>query len=199
MVLILLALNSPVRRGVLVGVGAASKWFPAVLLPLVAVGHGTSHDREGLTIRKVLAAFVITVGASIAVFLPSGGLKEVWDHTIGFQLTRTDISSIWALHPGLAPIKDALELAAVVLAVLVAFRPRGARTTAQVAALAAAVIIAVQVPALHWFYLYIPWFMPLVLVAVLAPSASTVDAPVAPDERAEPEATPPSSVLAGTS
>ncbi len=28
-------------------------------------------------------------------------------------------------------------------------------------------IIAVQLPALHWFYLYIVWFLPLVLVAVL--------------------------------
>ena len=41
------------------------------------------------------------------------------------------------------------------------------RTPAQVAALGAAVIIAVQLPALHWFYLYIVWFLPLVLVAVL--------------------------------
>ena len=39
------------------------------------------------------------------------------------------------------------------------------------AALAAALIIAVQLPALHWFYLYIVWFLPLVLVAVLAPGA----------------------------
>jgi hypothetical protein len=30
------------------------------------------------------------------------------------------------------------------------------------------VTIAVQLPALHWFYLYIVWFLPLVLVAVLA-------------------------------
>lgn len=168
-VLLMLALNSPIRRGVLVGIGAASKFFPAVLLPLVAVGRG---DGDGQTVRKVLAGFVIVVGASFAVFLPSGGLMEVWDHTIGFQLTRTDIFSIWALHPGLAPIKMALEAFAVILSVAVAFRPRGARTTAQVAALAAAVTIAVQLPALHWFYLYIVWFLPLVLVAVLAADVS---------------------------
>jgi len=167
-VLIMLVLESPIKRGVLVGLGTASKFFPAVLLPLVAVGRGDGDQR---TIRKVLAAFVITTGVSIAVFLPPGGVKEFWDHTVGFQLTRSDIFSIWALHPALAPIKVALEAAAVFLAVAVAFRPRGLRTPAQVAALAAAVIIAVQLPALHWFYLYVVWFLPLVLVAVLAPGA----------------------------
>ena len=166
-VLIMLALNGPVRRGVLVGIGAASKFFPAVLLPLVAVGYG---ERDQLTIRKVLAGFVITVGATIAVFMPSGGLLEMWNHTLGFQLTRSDVFSIWALHPSLAPIKDAVEAFAAILAVVVAFRPRGQRTPAQVAALAAAVVIAVQLPALHWFYLYIVWFLPLVLVAVLGDS-----------------------------
>jgi Glycosyltransferase family 87 len=174
-VLIMLALESPIKRGVLVGLGTASKFFPAILLPLVAVGRGDSDQR---TIRKVLAAFVITTGVSIAVFLPPGGLTEFWDHTIGYQLTRTDIFSIWALHPALAPIKVALEAAAAFLAVFVAFRPRGLRTPAQVAALGAAVIIAVQLPALHWFYLYIVWFLPLVLVAVLgagAPHASDID------------------------
>jgi hypothetical protein len=172
-VLVLLALNGPVKRGVLVGVGAASKFFPAILLPLVAVGRGDGDQR---TIRKVLAGFVVAVGASFAVFLPPGGLQEVWDHTLGFQLTRTDIFSIWALHSTLAPIKLALEAFAVILSVAVAFRPRGVRTTAQIAALGAAVTIALQLPALHWFYLYIVWFLPLVLVAVLA-----ADGPASPE------------------
>ena len=195
-VLVMLALSGPIKRGVLVGVGAASKFFPAILLPLVVVGRGPADQK---TIRKVLAGFVIVVGASIAVFLPAGGLKEMWDHTIGFQLTRTDIFSIWALHPGLAPIKVAVEAFAVILSVAVAFRPRGTRSTAQVAALAAAVIIAVQLPALHWFYLYIVWFLPLVLIAVLAPGAPAAgaSAEAAVSHELEQDDTPPP-VLAGT-
>jgi hypothetical protein len=193
-VLILLTLNGPVRRGVLVGVGAASKFFPAILLPLIAVGHG---DADQQTFRKVLAGFVITVGATVAVFMPSGGLVEMWDHTLGFQLTRTDVFSIWALHPSLSPIKDAVEVFAVALAVLVAFRPRGRRTTAQVAALGAALVIAVQLTAIHWFYLYIVWFLPLVLVAVLgdSPERDCVEPSGSDTERLElGESTP---VLAG--
>ena len=181
-VLVVLALKSPIKRGALVGIGAASKFFPAILLPVVAVGLGET-DRS--TARKVLAGFVIAVGASIAIFLPPGGLGEIWDHTIGFQLTRTDIFSIWALHPGLAPVKVAVEALAVILAVAVAFRPRGARTPAQVAALAASTIIAVQLPALHWFYLYIPWFLPLVLIAVLGAEVSPARTPEEPADRVE--------------
>jgi hypothetical protein len=38
----------------------------------------------------------------------------------------------------------------------------------QVAALAAALLIAVQVTANHWFYPYAVWFAPLVLLAAFA-------------------------------
>jgi hypothetical protein len=174
-VLVMLTLGGPVKRGILVGIGVASKFFPAVLLPLVAVGQG---DVDQQTVRKVLAGFVITVGATIAVFIPSGGLQEMWSHTIGFQLSRSDVFSIWALHPSLAPLKVAVEAFVVIMSVFVAFRPRGRRTLSQVAALGAATIIAVQLPALHWFYLYIVWFLPLVLIAVLGVESPVARVPV---------------------
>src|SRR5581483_9091857 len=167
-VLVMVLLAHPIKRGIAVGLGAASKFSPAALLPLVAIGPGTEPRSQ---VRKVLAGFVIATGVSFAVLMPPGGLREVWSHTIGYQLTRTDIFSIWALHPSLAPIKLVVELAAVLLAVAVAFRPRGPRSLAQVAALAAAVTIAVQLPAVHWFYMYIVWFVPLVFLAVLGAGA----------------------------
>jgi hypothetical protein len=194
-VLFMLVLTSPVKRGIVVGLGAASKFFPAALLPLAAIGPGTEPRSA---IRKVLAGFVIATGASFAIFMPPGGLQEVWNHTIGYQLTRTDIFSIWALHPSLAPIKYVVELGAVLLAVAVAFRPRGPRTVAQVAALGAAVTIAVQLPALHWFYMYIVWFLPLVLIGVLAAGPADADASLEDEAtRAldQPDTAP---VLAGT-
>ncbi|MGI8750178.1 MAG: hypothetical protein ACR2J6_06475, partial [Thermoleophilaceae bacterium] len=42
------------------------------------------------------------------------------------------------------------------------------RDVVQVAALGAAVIIALQLTMTHWFYLYVVWFAPLALVAVMA-------------------------------
>jgi hypothetical protein len=56
--------------------------------------------------------------------------------------------------------------AAVGLALIVAFVPRR-RDVVTVAALGAAVLIALQLGVTHWFYLYIVWFFPLVMVAVL--------------------------------
>jgi fatty acid desaturase len=48
---------------------------------------------------------------------------------------------------------------------VVAFVPRR-RTVVEVAALAAAVMIAFEIGLTHWFYLYIVWFFPLVIVAL---------------------------------
>ena len=37
----------------------------------------------------------------------------------------------------------------------------------RIAALSAAILLALQLGASHWFYLYIPWFFPLVMLALL--------------------------------
>ena len=46
------------------------------------------------------------------------------------------------------------------------------RDVVEVAALGAAVLIALQLGMTHWFYLYIVWFFPLVMVALLGASRS---------------------------
>ena len=63
-----------------------------------------------------------------------------------------------------------MRVGAAGLAVGVAFYPRR-KTPVQVAALAAAVMIAVQLGATHWFYFYVVWFLPLVLAAAFAAAA----------------------------
>jgi hypothetical protein len=42
-----------------------------------------------------------------------------------------------------------------------------------VAALGAAVLIALQLTVDHWFYLYLPWFLPFLFVALLARNSVT--------------------------
>jgi len=187
-VLSLVAFTSPAARGALLGLAAAAKFAPAALLGLYAGQR--NRGIKGTII--CLASFTVIVVTSIALYLPSGGLAEFYNHTIGYQLSRSDVFSAWALHPSLDPIKTALELGALVLAALVAFVPRQ-RSIAQICALAGAVTIALQLPAVHWFYYFIVWFMPFVLVAMLAgtgddggavDAAETVVAPPATaDER----------------
>jgi hypothetical protein len=182
-VLSLLAFASPAARGALLGLAAAAKFAPAALLGLYA-----SHRDRGIkgTIACVVS-FAAVVVTSIGMYLPSGGLAQFYNQTIGFQLTRSDVFSAWALHPSLDPLKLAVEIGAVLLAGMVAFFPRR-RSMAQVCALAAAITIALQLPAIHWFYYYIVWFMPFVLVALLA--GGDEDAAVAEEPVAEVAAPP---------
>jgi hypothetical protein len=162
-VLSLLAFSSPAARGALLGLAAAAKFAPAALLGLYA----GDRDRGIKGILACLGSFAVVVVTAIGLYLPSGGLAEFYNHTIGYQLTRTDVFSPWALHPGLDPIKTAVEAGALALCMIVAFVPRQ-RSLTQVCALAGAITIAVQLPAVHWFYYFIVWFMPFVLVALLA-------------------------------
>ena len=97
---------------------------------------------------------------------------------IGFQLSRTSTFSIWGQHEGLEPLKLALSAATALLAVAVYFVPR-MRDTRQVAALAGAILVALQLTVAHWFYFYLAWLAPLVLVAILA--AYRPDRPDRPD------------------
>jgi hypothetical protein len=169
----LLALKSAPGRGLLLGLGAAAKFAPAALAPLFATGTGA--DRKTTAWPRFAAAFAGVVVLAVLAYLPPGGLREFYDTTIGFQLGRESPFSLWGLHPSLAWLQDVLKVAAIGLAATVAFVPRQ-RDVRQVAALAAAVMIAVQLPATHWFYFYLVWIAPLVLVAVMG---AYVKAPVA--------------------
>ena len=84
--------------------------------------------------------------------------------TLGYQAGRDSPFSIWGQEPQLDWLHVGVLVFAGLLALGVAFYPRR-KSPMQVAALAAAVMVAVELTAEHWFYLYIVWFAPLVLVA----------------------------------
>jgi hypothetical protein len=149
------AWRSGVTAGVGVGLGAAAKFAPLALAPLFA---RRSPVVFGLTLGLVLAL-------AVAPFVPDGGVREIYDRTIGYQAGRGSPFSVWGQVESLGWLHTAVKVAAAGLALLVAFVPRRAGER-QVAALGAAVLIALQLAAIHWFYLYVVWFLPFVLVAV---------------------------------
>jgi hypothetical protein len=107
--------------------------------------------------------------AAVVVMLPvliEGNMSAFWHDTISYQAQRGSPFSVWGLWGGLGLEQHLVQGAAVGLAVMVAFVPRR-RDLVTVAALAAAVLIALQLGVTHWFYLYIVWFFPLVMVALL--------------------------------
>jgi hypothetical protein len=53
----------------------------------------------------------------------------------------------------------------LVLAAVVAFVPRR-KGPLELAALTAGVLVALQLALTHWFYLYLPWVLPFVLLAL---------------------------------
>jgi hypothetical protein len=162
--------------GVAVALGAAAKFVTLALAPLFA-------RREPLVFG---AALLLTLVATVAPFVPDGGLRELYDRTIGYQASRPSPFSIWGQVDWLDWLQTVLKAAAAVLALLVAFVPRRPDLR-QTAALGAAVLIAIQIIATHWFYLYIVWFVPFVFVALFAAQARTLRERPADEATAERE------------
>ena len=155
-----------------VGLGAASKFVTAALAPLFA-------RRSPLMFAGTL---VLVLAVVVVPFIPDGGLRELYDRTIGYQASRPSPFSVWGQVDSLGWLQDVTKAAAGGLALLAAFLPRrpGLRQTA---ALGAAIVIAVELTATHWFYLYVVWFAPFVLVVLFTAHARTL-----PDRRPEREA-----------
>ena len=154
LLLAFLALSSPMR-GVWLGAAVAVKFVPLALVPLFARGRT----------RAYALALAATLALLFVPLMPSP--HRLWDLTLGFQLHRVTPFSLWTLYPSLAWLKALIAVGAVALAAAVAFIPRE-RGPAQVAALAAAVLIAVQLTSAYWFYFYVVWFVPFVLIALFS-------------------------------
>jgi hypothetical protein len=164
LVLSLLVFASAPARGAVLGLAAAAKFSPGALLLLVARGRDGDGRRQWL---QTVAAFVGIFVFTFAIYFPAGGLRELWNCTLGFQMSRPPDFSLWAIWDSVGWTQTALELAGVALAAVVAFLP-GRRTLTEVSALSAAILIAIQLPAGHWFYFYIMWFAPLVFMAIFS-------------------------------
>jgi hypothetical protein len=164
MVGVMLVLSSPPGRGAMLAVASAAKFGPAALAPLFATATGERRWRSAIVFAT---AFVAVAAALTLPFVPDGGLQELYDRTLGYQAARSSPFSVWGLAPSLDFLRPIARVGAVALALAVALWP-ARKTSLQVAALAAAVIVAVQVGATHWFYFYVVWFLPLVLVVLFA-------------------------------
>jgi Glycosyltransferase family 87 len=157
----LVALASPPGRALWLALGAAAKFGTVALAPLFATAGGW-RDRRGIVIFSAVFAGVLAL--LFIPFIPDGGVSELYDRTLGYQADRSSPFSVWGQAPSLNALQDLARVGAIGLAVALAFIPRS-RTAIQLAALSAAVIVAVQAGATHWFYFYVVWFLPVFLVA----------------------------------
>jgi hypothetical protein len=168
--LALLAIDSPLARGAMLGLGGAAKFAPLALGPLFAGGLRRSVRDATICIAAATAVFV-------AAFLPyvhQSGLRTVWDSTLGFQLSRESPFTLWGLHPSLHWVQPIVQALAVTITVGVMFFPRQ-RTPLRVAALTGAVILVVQLAGNYWTHTYVAWFAAPAFAALIGRCTGTAD------------------------
>ena len=169
----------PVARGALGG----ARGYDEVRAARARAAVRELGERRG----RAAAAAALTGGVLVLGIALGPGLERFWDRTLGFQSERSSPFSVWGLYGGLDALQALVTVAAAALAVAVAFLPRE-RDEVTVAALGAAVLIALQLAVTHWFYLYLVWFLPLMLIALLAPRDLTPAADAAPGRSPSPRA-----------
>ena len=162
--LALLAAHRPAARGVTAALNSLAKLGGLGLVPLFAT-HGARRGGWLKTVATFTAAFaVVTVIVGLPVIVRGESLHTIYDRTLGFQASRGAPFSIWGLYD-LVGLQHAWQVIAVLIAVGVAFVRRRPDVIG-LAALAGAVVIALQLGVTYWFYLYLVWFFPFVAVAL---------------------------------
>jgi hypothetical protein len=163
-------------RGASVALAGWTKFGALLVAPLWA----TYPTYELRRVLRFALAFAATTVLAFAILLPEpslgGAIHTFWERTIGYQSGRDSPFSIWGwgqYHakgiPDLGFLQPAVEVFAVALAAVLAFLPRR-KGPVELAALTAAVLVAFQLTLTHWFYLYLPWVAPFVLLWLLLPA-----------------------------
>ena len=166
------ATSAPVR-GLFVGLAAWTKFAPLIVAPLwLGYPRGVSlrrPRRPALFIGGFLVATIL--GFWVLLLEPSFGsaVRTFWTRTLDWQLARESPFSLWNWgrynYLDLGVLQNVLQGLVIAGAILAAFIPRR-RSLVTLAALTAALLIALELTMTHWFYLYVVWFFPFVLLAL---------------------------------
>jgi len=158
----IVAAERPVARGLLMAAATLTKFLPA-LLAVQFLGPRRGRTRYALTLLASLAAM-------LAWPLITSGPTQFLDSTFGYQLIQRGGGvqfSIWTYLPHAAlAARPVLAAALVLLALSPMVRP-GVPDARQHAALAAALLIGSQLLLGYWFYSYLTWFYPLLIIAII--------------------------------
>src|SRR5580704_16567202 len=159
---IALAAERPVARGLLMAAAALTKFIPA-LLALQFLGPRPGRARYALTLVASLAAM-------LAWPLVTSGPDRFFDSTFGYQMIQRGGGvqfSIWTYMPQVAIVARPVLAAALVLLALAPMARPPVHDARQHAALAAALLIGAQLLLGYWFYSYLTWCYPLLIIAII--------------------------------
>ena len=153
-------------RGLMLGLAIAAKFTPAILALLWL---RNPFPRSARTHWRAAALGMLAAAPLTGwVLLLDGwdGVRVFWSRTLGYQSGRDSPFSIWGLNPDLRPVQIALIASLAIGAVAMLRWPRRLDPL-QMIALSGVLMIGLELAVGHWFYLYIPWFLPFALVALL--------------------------------
>jgi hypothetical protein len=170
--------SSPLARGVGVALSGWTKFAALVVAPLWLTYPGPVRLRRPRAELVFAGGFVLASLLAFSILLldahPIQAAHTFYDRTLKTQITRESPFSLWdwaQYHargiPDLHVVQWILEGLLVLGSVVLAFVPR-VKTPLQLAALSGALLIGFEVVLTHWFYLYIPWFFPFVVFALLS-------------------------------
>jgi hypothetical protein len=161
---VLAAARAPLR-GALTALAGLSKFAPLALAPLFALHRGRESG-AGRQLALFAGGFAVAALLAMAPVLIGEDLSTFYRRTVLSQANRESPFSLWGLYGGLDAVQLAVQLGAIGLALAAPLISRRGDVIG-LSALAAAILIALQLGVTHWFYLYIPWFFPLVMLALL--------------------------------
>jgi hypothetical protein len=181
------ALTSDVSRGVFVAISGWTKFASLIVLPLWT---GYPEARRPRSIVVTIAAFIVATAAVFFVLFlepsPVRAAHVFFNRTIKFQIGRASPFSLWdwgQYHakglPNLRFVQRALEALLVIGALVLGWFPRR-RSPLRMAALTAALLLGFELVLTHWYYPYLPWFFPFVVLALVAPLPGERRAPQPP-------------------
>jgi len=153
---------APVARGLLIAAAILTKFVPA-LLAVQFLGERRGRSRYALTLGASLAAM-------LAWPLITSGPAAFLDSTFGYQVLQRGGGvqfSVWTYLPGAEVVARPVLAVALVLLALSPLTRGSARGPREQAALAAALLFGGQLLLGYWFYSYLTWCYPLLIVAVM--------------------------------
>jgi len=186
------------RPGASMALLAVAGWFKLTPFALVPVWLAPLRGRR---LATAIAALVAVSAATIGLVVALGGIHgpAMMLHAVAFQLNRSSLQSPWVALgiTSFQPIGQACVLALIAAAAVRLLRaPELAADNARIAALSAAILIALQLVANYWAFLYLAWIVPLIGLSLFAPDArSSASAPEVPAP-APPRIPPVSDVVA---
>jgi hypothetical protein len=170
------ALTSDPARGAFVALAGWTKFASLLLLPLWC---GYPVARRPRRVALTVIGFVVTTAIVFFVLFlepsPTHAARVFLHRTVSFQVGRDSPFSIWDWGqyrakgiPDLHLVQRALQIVLVAGSVLLFWFPRR-RSPLRLAALTSVVLIGFELVLTHWYYPYLAWFFPFVVLALVAP------------------------------